>query len=440
MAPESLSSTASEASMMADDVFSDESDFHGSVETKSTYQKLAASYDPQKYWAVHEWSTQVNAAKGRVAWLEAARLRAELALRKQQQAERKIDDGKAGPQQAEGEIRVGFDGDGKKGDGDGEMDIDTKVKAPASPDPDTEDEDGKDDRRAPPRNFYEGIPSAKQLSESVSDFLARLPPSTTTSSLAGRQPWIWIANPYPDPVPSRRSAGESRSTSTSTSTSTDPEFSSGDVATFRQLGTRLLERYLSRKHETELQNPGKVPGSITRMLRPDRLQLESDIRELAKAHRVTAGKWMLFPRDDEVDTVWAVVARGVWDGKLGTGAKVATAKGEGEMVVDDDNIDDGGGDGKDNGLRLICIYTRDFSDQADVKRVLQAMKDLGLLSSNIDLDGRNAGLRTIYYKCDAYTHLGLSSGNEYKLRASMYSSRDLFPAWYNGGAGAGRGH
>ncbi|KIW25635.1 uncharacterized protein PV07_08801 [Cladophialophora immunda] len=110
------------------------------------------------------------------------------------------------------------------------------------------------------------------------------------------------------------------------------------------------------------------------MLRPDRLQPEADIRELATSQRVTAGKWMLVPREEEVDSVWAVVARAVWEGKLGTAAKVATAKAEeGMMVVDDD----GGGSGtRDRGLRLICIYTGDFSDQADVKRVLQALKDL----------------------------------------------------------------
>ena len=32
---------------------------------------------------------------------------------------------------------------------------------------------------------------------------------------------------------------------------------------------------------------------------------------------------------------------------------------------------------------------------------------------------------TIYYKCDAYTYLGINSGNDYKLRASLYSSEEI---------------
>ncbi|KIY02523.1 uncharacterized protein Z520_00988 [Fonsecaea multimorphosa CBS 102226] len=437
MAPASLSSTASNTSdpvagghfvaiADADDVFSDESDFHGSLKTKSTYHKLAESYNPQKYWTIHEWSTQVAAARGR----ERARRHEEaaarhqrakqLALRNQQEAGQPTRDDNDGPsvqlQQGEGEIRVALDGDG-----DRVMKIDTRANASAGPEePDAKvDEDMVDDSRAPRQNFYEGMPSAKQLSESVSEFLTRLPPSTTTPVSARGGPWIWIANPYP---PAR--GKQSRTTSSS------PESGGGDVATFRQLGLRLLERYLSRKHELESQNPGKAPGAITRMLPPDRSELESDIRELAKAQGVTDGKWMLFLREEEVDAVWAVVARAVWEGKLGTAAKVATAtaRGDGEMMVDDDG-------GKDRGLRLICIYTQDFSDQVDVKRVVQGMKDLGLLNPNLDgppsAAGTNAALKTIYYKCDAYTHLDLTSGNEYKLKASMYSSRDLFPEWYS---------
>ncbi|OAP58886.1 hypothetical protein AYL99_06183 [Fonsecaea erecta] len=462
MPPSSLSSTASEASgpVMAgpytsitdrdrdldldhedgEDVFSDESDFHGSLKTTSTYRQLAAAYDPEKYWAVHEWNTQVAAARGRKARLEAAaRQRSKVALKKNQQAQSTTGDGDTGAhhqQQTEGEIRGVFDkdGDGKR---DMEMSVDDTdiIKAdngsaiPQEPDP-------EDDARKP-QNYYEGVSSAKQLSESVADFLARLPPSTTTSVAAGG-PWIWIANPDPG----RR-------------TSSDPEFGAGDVATFRQLGTRLLERYRSRKDAVEAQHPGKPAGTITRMLRPDRIKLESDVKELAAAQRVTAGKWMLFPREDQVDAVWAVVARAVWEGTLGTAAKVATARGGGETVVDrDDGGGAGGGGGamKDSGLRLICIYTPDFSDQADVKRVLLGLKDLGLLDVDVDEtkkpndDNSNnnkgrlpsssssssspRGLKTIYYKCDAYTHLDLSSGNEFKLRASMYSSRDLFPEWY----------
>ncbi|KIW88963.1 uncharacterized protein Z519_10447 [Cladophialophora bantiana CBS 173.52] len=422
MADASLSSSASEtatpaadqAASIVDDLFSDESDFHGSQKTKSTYNRLAASYNPQKYWTIHEWNTQVAAARGKKAKHEAARQRAKLALRKPQ-AVGPTPGNRPGDQQHTGE-QSQVNADRAE---DIEMKFDTNANLSTAAEQDAGDEDREDSSRKP-QNFYEGLASAKQLSESVADFLTRLPPSTTTSVSARGHHWIWIANPYP--APGRRSPGQARNTSS------NPESGDGDVATFRQRGTRLLEAYLSRKHEVEDQNPGKPPGSITRMLCPERVRLESDIRELAKAQRVTSGKWMLFPQEGEVDRVWAVVAHAVWEGKLGTAAKVATAKGEGEIMIDDGGGSGGGGQDRDQ--RLICVYTQDFSDQADIKRVLRALKDLGLL--HLRLDRSNGGFKTIYYKCDAYTHLDLSSGNEYKLKASLCSSRDLFPEWYKG--------
>ena len=49
------------------------------------------------------------------------------------------------------------------------------------------------------------------------------------------------------------------------------------------------------------------------------------------------------------------------------------------------------------------------------------MKSLGLVEG-----GGSGGGKAIYYKTDAYTHLDLLSGNEWKLKASLYSSTDFF--------------
>ena len=106
---------------------------------------------------------------------------------------------------------------------------------------------------------------------------------------------------------------------------------------------------------------------------------------------------MLFPDEDDCTRVWSLVAHGVAQNRLGPGAKIAT--------------DTGG-----KGARLICVYTKNFSDMKDVKRVLHELVDMGLVSG---------GDRGIYYKCDAYTYLGIESGNTYGLRASLYSSRDM---------------
>ena len=111
---------------------------------------------------------------------------------------------------------------------------------------------------------------------------------------------------------------------------------------------------------------------------------------------------MLFPSASDVNTYWSLVAKGTIAGDLGHAAKVATD------------------DGTQN-TRLICIYTPDFSDKKDVKRVLERLLAMGLCNRN----GALAEGRAIYYKADAYTYLELNSGNEYGLKASMFSSRDL---------------
>ena len=118
---------------------------------------------------------------------------------------------------------------------------------------------------------------------------------------------------------------------------------------------------------------------------------------LAVKTSATCGKWMFFPEPSDLDRYWRVVAEATADGSLGPTSKVATH----------DPADP---------KRLICVYTYDFADIADVRRVLEKLIDLGLCRS----DGR-----PIYYKCDAYTYLDITSKNPYGLRASLYSSKEV---------------
>lgn len=109
---------------------------------------------------------------------------------------------------------------------------------------------------------------------------------------------------------------------------------------------------------------------------------------------------MLFPSLEQVDETWAKVCHAVDADRLGTTAKVATAS-----------------DGGYFSSRLICIYTEDFTDLHDVRRVLREMVKLGLVNKDSP--------RGINYKCDAWTYLGIYSKNEYGLKPSVYSSREL---------------
>lgn len=230
---------------------------------------------------------------------------------------------------------------------------------------------------APLYNMYESYPSGRKMSETVSEFLTRLPPRSTLSSESA--PWIYIANPHYQDKPT-----------------------SEDLAGFRQVGHRLLYDYTAKKDEIESSMAGKPKGTITKRLTPIRKKLETDIFSAAREKGIKSGKWMLFPPPDKVNEMWTLVANAVANGELGHAAKAAA--------------DDGSGD---NNARLICIYTEDYADKDDVKRVLVKLVELGLVSNWGDG-------KPIYYKADCFTHLDIMGGNEWGLKASLYSSTDNF--------------
>jgi hypothetical protein len=210
--------------------------------------------------------------------------------------------------------------------------------------------------------------------EPVARFLSRLPPSTT--QVASTRPWIWMHNPH--------------------ISSSDNE----DIPTLLRKGRELLEEYENEStalREAHDKSGAKTTAALTRKLNPLRRELEKNIFALAQETGVTHGKWMLFPKVDQVDQYWGAVVRAMEKGELGDVAKVAPDDGSGQP-------------------RLICVYTADFEDVEDVKRVVKKLVDIGLVEK---------GPRPIYYKCDAYTHLDISSKNDYGLKASMFSSRDV---------------
>lgn len=341
----------------------------------STYNKRVDSYNPEQYWEVHERNAQAIAVKGKKAAKKAAKQRArELEAKKAREDAKRIkleepdDDSNHNPKDTGGSLDP---------DDADPMDLDLI--------PPVDTNSGTTDKRKPV-NYYEGRPTAKQLSEPITEFLSRIAPSSTPRSEA---PWIWIANPYPQ---------------------VSSQLDSGDIGGFKQTGFNLLEDYTTRKEEVEKKNPGKPPGTITRLLRGERLKLESALLTLAREKHVMNGKWMLFPPVQDVDRVWRIVAKATWEGKLGIAAKVATNAEDEEKS-------------ERSAQRLICIYTHDFSDQDDVTRVVRSMRKLSLLDEQGD--DQPVAATAIYYKCDAYTHLDIMSGNEFKLKASMYSSRDL---------------
>jgi len=84
---------------------------------------------------------------------------------------------------------------------------------------------------------------------------------------------------------------------------------------------------------------------------------------------------MIFCTPEEVNAVWSIIARATATNDLGIAAKVAPDSGDSRKS------------------RLICIYTKDFTDIKDVSRVAHKLKDLGLVESR----GRG-----IFYKCGKF--------------------------------------
>lgn len=80
-----------------------------------------------------------------------------------------------------------------------------------------------------------------------------------------------------------------------------------------------------------------------------------------------SGKLLLFVARERVDEAWAAVARATADGLLGPSAKCATAKSSPSTL--------------DQGSTVICVYTNDYEDKADVNRVREALRRIGFPKS-----------------------------------------------------------
>lgn len=231
-------------------------------------------------------------------------------------------------------------------------------------------------KQAELNNRGEGQDDTRQLSESISEFLDRLPPATTPTSKIG--PWIWIWNPY------------------------FHERGSPDHAAFVKRGAAILDDLVAKRSQLESENPGKAKGAITRLCTPHQLVATQEIYEIARQTGVVSGKWLLFPYAEEVHECWTKVAEATASADLGVGAKVAAMEPESFSS-------------RNAKVRLVCVYTKDFSDKKDVDRVLKQLIKLKLVKSG----------SFIYYKADAMTHLEIESGNVWGIKPSLYCSADF---------------
>ncbi|KAK4539572.1 hypothetical protein LTR36_010849 [Oleoguttula mirabilis] len=255
---------------------------------------------------------------------------------------------------------------------------DFKCLQPAKrlPTPDASNEEAAemlDDRH------FEGHRDAWQQNETVKDFLRRLPVDDPKTGLVG--PWLWVGNPKI----SRRLKDHLQKT---------------DTHAFIEGASALFEAFTTQKDMIEAATLSKVPATITKNVKPYKEQLEDALISLAVQTATTCGKWMFFPAPDDLPRTWRLIAEATAAGKLGPTSKVATHDPAAPKPE-----------------RVICVYTYDFTDERDVRRVLDELVELGLCSAG--------SARGIFYKCDAWTYLDLKSDNQYKIKASLYSSKEM---------------
>jgi len=244
-------------------------------------------------------------------------------------------------------------------------------------------------------NLYDGKSYGRQLSETVNEFLERLPPATT--QIHGVFPFICVANPYV------QHQGCS-STGAETLIYEGPPDYDGARGDFVTQGRKFLEKLSNLRAQIEKDRSGQSHTIIKSELNIQKNRIVQEILDAAVETRCTSGKWMLFCSPHEVNAVWAVVAHKTVNNDLGFAAKVS-------------GYNPNGSDSR--GARLICIYTRDFTDMGDVSRVLRKLRELGLVQKR----GKQ-----IFYKPDAYTYLDLDRGNKWEIKASLYASGDILNA------------
>lgn len=179
-------------------------------------------------------------------------------------------------------------------------------------------------------------------------------------------------------------------------------------------GTQLLDECSVAMAEKEVALKGRPQSLLARQLTAVRKMSTDRILAAAQKRGVTSGKWMLFPMPQDVDAVWRAVADATASGQLGSGAKVATKS----EIEEEEDSQGRPGSGR---ARVVCVYTNDFADVPDVQRVVLKLDQLGLVRQK----GPWGKERGIYYKCDAFTHLGIESRNAWGIQASRYSSREI---------------
>ncbi|MDO5846277.1 MAG: DUF1917 domain-containing protein [Methanocorpusculum sp.] len=142
-----------------------------------------------------------------------------------------------------------------------------------------------------------------------------------------------------------------------------------DLAAFYQYGEGIVPTKTTHTYWIQQAKPGSAPDAVG---------------------AEQAGKWLIFLDPANVDMAWEKIRKATVAGELGIGAKVSTSK------DNEDSRDD---------KKVIYVFTPDWSDEPDVMRVREKLKELGFADRigykrNLDTyagEYREKGKRVTYY-------------------------------------------
>lgn len=107
--------------------------------------------------------------------------------------------------------------------------------------------------------------------------------------------------------------------------------------------------------------PRLLPSQVT-----DNTWVYADGPAADEADTCRTGKWLVFVPARQIDPWWELIRLATEQGRLGVSAKAATAR-HNDLATSPRT-------------KLICVYTRDWQDQDDLRCVLRQLRDLGVTS------------------------------------------------------------
>jgi Domain of unknown function (DUF1917) len=110
-------------------------------------------------------------------------------------------------------------------------------------------------------------------------------------------------------------------------------------------------------------------------------------------HSANGGKWLIFVPLEKVDEVWDQIRIATEEGRLGGEAKVATAWQNPNAA--------------NPHTKVICVYTYDCTDEQDVRRIREALRQIGFI-------------KKLPYKADAETLAGRYANQGNKKISKYY--------------------